>query len=282
MRLLRRRPVVTVVIPTWNWSSVLPWSIASVRGQTVTDLELLVIGDGCTDDSAEVVAAARDGDRRVRWTNLPTNAGTQVVPNNEALRRARGLFIAYLGHDDLWLPTHLEHLLAAIGDDGSWAHSRWLQVDPGRPPFALHPEGWTYAPGEWLAPTACLQRVTAVRAVGGWRHPRDTGSLDPESDLSARLFERFGPPRSSPLTTALKLPAAYRPGIYTRRPDDEQRAWAAIIAEHPDPEDFLRVGLTQAATPAINADMPAILADPVASALERHHVRRRWKGIEPT
>lgn len=44
-------PHVTVIIATYNWSNVLPYAIGSVLGQTMQDFELLVVGDGCTDDS---------------------------------------------------------------------------------------------------------------------------------------------------------------------------------------------------------------------------------------
>src|SRR5215210_8057805 len=101
-------PRVTVVIATYNWSTVLPYSIGSVLDQTFTDFELLVVGDGCTDDSERVVAEIRDP--RVRWIDIaPT--GHQSGPNNEGLRQARGELIAYLGHDDLWMPHHLEQHL---------------------------------------------------------------------------------------------------------------------------------------------------------------------------
>src|SRR5213593_1427755 len=79
-------PSVSVFIPTYNWSTVLPYSIGSVLRQTFTDFELLVVGDGCTDDSAEVVAAIDDP--RVRWINLPANSGHQSALNNEGLRQA--------------------------------------------------------------------------------------------------------------------------------------------------------------------------------------------------
>lgn len=85
-------PRVTVIIPTYNWSSALPYSIGSVLRQGFGDFELLVIGDGCTDDSAAVVGGI--GDPRVRWINLPVNAGHQSAPNNEGIRQARGDVIA--------------------------------------------------------------------------------------------------------------------------------------------------------------------------------------------
>ena len=80
-------PRVTVIIPTYNYARVLPYSIRSALWQTFSDFELLVIGDHCTDESESVVTAI--GDRRVRWINLPKNIGHQSGPNNEGLRQAR-------------------------------------------------------------------------------------------------------------------------------------------------------------------------------------------------
>jgi Glycosyl transferase family 2 len=113
-------PLITVITATYNWSSVLRYAIRSVLWQTLQDFEMLVIGDGCTDDSAEVVASFHD--RRLRWHNLPENSGHQSVPNNTGLAMARGKYVAYLGHDDLWHPTHLANLVneLAIGPPSEW------------------------------------------------------------------------------------------------------------------------------------------------------------------
>ena len=99
-------PSVTIIIATYNLSSALRYTIPSALQQTHDDFEMLVIGDACTDDSGDVVRSF--GDRRVQWINLPERAGSQYGPNNAGLERARGKFIAYLGHDDLWWPRHLE------------------------------------------------------------------------------------------------------------------------------------------------------------------------------
>ncbi|MBS2004019.1 MAG: glycosyltransferase family 2 protein, partial [Cyanobacteria bacterium SZAS LIN-5] len=93
---------------------MLPYSVGSVLRQEFTDFEVLVVGDGCTDDSADVVNSI--GDARVRWINLPVNAGHQSAANNEGLRQARGELVAYLGHDDLWFPHHLAALTNRISE----------------------------------------------------------------------------------------------------------------------------------------------------------------------
>src|SRR6266446_6407030 len=151
-------PSVSVIIPTYNWSSVLPYSIGSVLRQTFTELEVLVVGDGCTDDSEAVVG--RIGDPRVKWINLPTNTGHQSEPNNEGLRQARGQFIAYLGHDDLWLPNHLSCLISALEQGADLAYGVNLLLMPG-------PDGYhrapglpyeRYNPGMWIPPTSVVHR----------------------------------------------------------------------------------------------------------------------------
>src|SRR5207244_13390487 len=113
-------PSVTGIIPTYKWSSVWPYSIGSVLRQTVTDFEVLVVGDGCTDESEAVVRGV--GDPRVKWINLATNTGHQSEPNNEGLRQARGQYIAYLGHVDLWLANDLSCLISAFRQGADLAY----------------------------------------------------------------------------------------------------------------------------------------------------------------
>src|SRR5205085_4916401 len=102
-------PRVSVVIATYNRSAMLRCAVQSVLTQGVSDLEVLVVGDRCTDDSADVVAAL--GDTRVRFRNRETRCGSQWGPDNDGVQEARADYVAFLGHDDLWLPWHLESLL---------------------------------------------------------------------------------------------------------------------------------------------------------------------------
>jgi glycosyltransferase involved in cell wall biosynthesis len=226
-------PSVTIVIPTFNWSSVLPYSIGSALRQTFTDFELLVIGDACTDDSASVVGAI--GDERVRWINLATNAGHQSGPNNEGLRQARGRYVAYLGHDDLWLPHHLDCLVRAVEGGADLAFGLTAMVHPDDRRIELAPSGLQYQSGVWLPPTAVLHRRKAVDDVGGWRHPRET-PIDAEADLWRRVHDAGRRIEAVPRLTAIKFPAVWRKNVYVDRPHHEQAKWFARVAHESDLE----------------------------------------------
>ena len=223
-------------MPTYNWSSVLPYSIGSALRQTFADFELLVVGDGCTDDSESVVAGI--GDPRVRWINLPVNTRHQSGPNNEGLRQARGEIIAYLGHDDLWLPHHLASLVAALdgadGNGGDVAHGIIAFVGPdGKSTPARVTQRVP-----WMPPSGIAHRRTVTERIGGWRDYREL-AVPPESDLLARARAAGFRFAFAPRLTAIKLPAGLRRDVYKTRPCHEQAAWLARIDAEPELEATL-------------------------------------------
>jgi len=217
---------VSVVIATYNWSSVLRHAIRSALWQTYPALEVIVVGDACTDDSEAVVRSF--GDPRVRWDNLSENSGNQALPNNRGIELARGEYVAYLGHDDLWLPTHLTHLLATVERSG--AGVAVAAVEALGPPgsnvlrLAAHRPDLAY---RWRPPSAIVHRRDAVDEVGGWRDYR-TIVDPPDIDFADRLIERFGLAHSLALTVC-KFNSAWRKDSYKLRRDDEQRLYAARI-----------------------------------------------------
>jgi glycosyltransferase involved in cell wall biosynthesis len=288
-------PRVTVVMATYNWAPVLPHSIASVLDQTFPDFELLVVGDACTDESAEVVVAVEDP--RVQWHNLPVNMGHQWGPNNEGIRRAEGEFIAYLGHDDLWLPSHLDSLVAALDAGAGLVHGQTLTVSTGEPLAVWPPAGWTYEPGAWVPPTTVGHRRALADSVGGWRAPGDSGGIDPEADLWRRMSAR-AEVRSLARLSSVKLPAATRHRVYRERPSHEQQYWLERIRASADPEAELRRAVSEPypyaaarhsrwtspwdrAHWSIKARWRKRRGHPPVTAAERHHLRRRFKGLEP-
>jgi GT2 family glycosyltransferase len=223
-------PRVTVIVATYNWSTVLPYAIASVLDQTMRDFELLVVGDGCTDDSEQVVAGIRDP--RVRWINLPANTGHQFGPNNRGLEEAKGEFIAYLGHDDLWLPHHLQCAVDALELTGAAiTYSLVIRIQPdceiGRLAMPMPDHGL-------VGPPSCtVYRRSVTEKIGGWGDYRKL-DLTPEIDLLRRAQAAGFQLTQVPRLTVVKFPAAKRKDVYRERPFHEQAAWLERIRAEPD------------------------------------------------
>jgi succinoglycan biosynthesis protein ExoO len=106
-----RRPEVSVVTANYNGARFLAPAIGSVLGQTLGELELIIVDDGSTDDSLAVIARTAAGDRRVRVLEQPRNGGPGAA-RNRALAAARGRWIAVFDSDDLMEPGRLEALVA--------------------------------------------------------------------------------------------------------------------------------------------------------------------------
>lgn len=121
-------PLISIVIPTYNRAQILvDRPLRSILAQTYENFEVLVIGDGCTDNTAEMVASLNDP--RIRYINLqergkyPDNARHRwyvagTFPVNKGNEVSQGLWVAHLDDDEIFTPDHLEKLLrfAESGD----------------------------------------------------------------------------------------------------------------------------------------------------------------------
>jgi glycosyltransferase involved in cell wall biosynthesis len=104
-------PSVTVVIPTYNLASLLPDAILSVRAQQWSNLDIVVVDDGSTDNTETVLnSLARDGG--LRWFRQQ-NAGAAAA-RNRGVAEAKGEWIAFLDADDVWLPDKLAFQFRAL------------------------------------------------------------------------------------------------------------------------------------------------------------------------
>lgn len=119
-------PLVSAIIPVYNQERYLGSAIDSVLGQTFRDFELIVVDDGSTDRTPEVIASYGS---RVRAFRKPNGGGASAL--NLGIREARGEWIAWLSSDDLWEPTKLERQVAAIRGNPSAAllYTDVLQID---------------------------------------------------------------------------------------------------------------------------------------------------------
>lgn len=227
-------PLVTVVIATYNYSSVLRYALQSVLWQTFQDFEVWVIGDACTDDSEAVVASF--GDPRIHWHNLPENSGNQAIPDNKGIALAQGKYIAYLGHDDLWHPEHLEGLVETLertGADVAHTLAMFIRIEaPFRRLYGLWPKG-EFEPTLLATPSSLAHRRDLTDDIGGWKDYRVI-RIPPDVELVMRAFQKGKKFALAPYLTAFKFPGSQRPNVYIDKPTHEQAEYARRIQCEPD------------------------------------------------
>lgn len=167
-------PAVSVIMPCYNAAAHVRASVASALGQSESDIELIVVDDGSTDRSAEILAHIPDTRLRViRQENRGVCAA-----RNRGLEAARGEFVAFLDADDTWEADCLEKLRAALvaTPDAALAYCGWrnLGLPGGRGKPFVPPD---YEGRDKIADLfrncrwpihACLARRAAVIDAGGF------------------------------------------------------------------------------------------------------------------
>lgn len=126
----RRRPALSVIVPMYNVERYVGECLRSVLDQDITALEVLVVDDGSTDGSAQIVRRVAARDPRVRLWSQP-NAG-QGPARNVAIRHARGDYLVFVDSDDRVPPGSFRYLVAALevsGSDFAVAGVRRLEGD---------------------------------------------------------------------------------------------------------------------------------------------------------
>lgn len=108
--------IVSVIIPTYNRAALLMRAAESVLAQTVSELELIIVDDGSSDHTPDIVS--RLNDPRVQYIRLDRNRGA-CYARNVGITHAKGAYIAFQDSDDVWAPTKLEKQLAYIVETGA-------------------------------------------------------------------------------------------------------------------------------------------------------------------
>ena len=132
-------PCVSVVIPAFNAAETVGAAVESALGQTLTDIEVIVVDDGSTDDTLARLAAINDSRLRVVRADHRGVAHTR----NTGLDHARGEFITFLDADDLWAAGKLQAQVEKIASNPAvWAVYSWTMFmdQRGRYLFAKAPQ----------------------------------------------------------------------------------------------------------------------------------------------
>ena len=164
--------MISVVIPLYNKVGSIGSTVESVLSQTYGDFELIVVDDGSSDGSPEVVGLFADS--RIRLISKPN--GGVCSARNAGIAAAKSEYVAFLDADDLWLPQFLEEIVRLMEDcpeAGIWGTSYYLQKDGQRTSAAkplpagyrgiVDNSGWTCA-HIYCSSAVCCRKSALVEA----------------------------------------------------------------------------------------------------------------------
>lgn len=170
-------PLVSVIIPAYNAEAFIQRTIESVLQQTYTNLEVIVVDDGSTDHTAEIVQKLAQTDSRLKFIQQP-NSGVAAA-RNLAIEKSQGEFVAPIDADDIWYPTNIEKQVQcmlrsphSVGVVYSWSADIDEEDDLTDEFRASLIEGNVYLAlicHNFLGnSSSSLIRKTAIEAVGGY------------------------------------------------------------------------------------------------------------------
>jgi len=143
----KKVPKVSVIIPTYNRAQLVGRAIRSVLNQTYQDFETIVVDDGSTDNTEEVVKSFNDS--RIRYIRHEENRGGSAA-RNTGIRAARGEYVAFLDSDDEWLLEKLEEQIALFrkNPECGAVYTKRLIFDNGKIKIVPQDqqEGWILKP----------------------------------------------------------------------------------------------------------------------------------------
>ena len=124
-------------MPSYNCGEFVEETIRSVQAQTYKNWEIIFVDDCSTDDSYERVAELQEKEARIKLYQNKHNAGAAVSRNN-ALRKAKGRWIAFLDSDDIWEPTKLEKQIRFMEENGyAFSYTAYHEIDSESKPTGV-------------------------------------------------------------------------------------------------------------------------------------------------
>lgn len=192
---IREMVIVSVVMPTFNRAEFLGEAVSSVLTQTFRELELLIVDDGSTDSTPELVSALRDS--RIRYVRQEHRGVSAAL--NTGWRAAHGELIGRLDSDDRWLPELLATLVPPLHADANialaYGRAQWMDPQGRLLPNVMGTNekfpGQTLKSllyGDFVTPMAVVIKKTCLETVGGYD---ESLSANEDWDLWIRLAEKY-------------------------------------------------------------------------------------------
>ena len=192
------KPLVSIVMPTFNRMEFLPAAVESVLAQTMPEWELIIADDGSNRETLDYLET-RARDERVRLLRL-RHSGNPSATRNAGIAEVRTTLLAFLDSDDLWAPSKLERQLAVLraNSECGWSYTAFVVVDEeGKPLPSELDRPWTPHEGDIFTQTvrttasirlpSVLARTALVREAGAFDEAIDCSE---DYDLWMRLALR--------------------------------------------------------------------------------------------
>lgn len=234
-------PTVSVIIAAYNRPRVMSIAIKSVLNSDFQDFELIIVGDGCNQETEDAVRAFTDP--RIVFYNLPENTGHQSAPHNKGVEMARGEFILFLNQDDLYFPDHISNRVAFMREtraDISWSPILLLQrTAANHGPVNAHRDrivvdgavhNNTFDPNVFVISSCWAMRREVCVDVGPWLPIKQT-RLSPSQEWMFRAWKQGRDIRYHREASVLCIHSGVRPYSYIHNGSMEhERAWEWVSA----------------------------------------------------
>jgi glycosyltransferase involved in cell wall biosynthesis len=279
------QPLISVLIPTHNRPQMLAEALASVRLQTFSDFEIIVVSNG---ENAETRSLTRSFARAHEARYFELDQGNVSIARNFGLEQAHGDWIAFLDDDDLWLPHKLERQISEAARTGAdLIACNHFEVYPDGGVIVTSvprlPDGWTYTKALsnyhlGIQPSSTMVRKAAIKAVGGF-DPRLRWSED--MDVWRRISWRHSIHQMDEILVELR---SYRHGHLTSmHPQNERQRYIHELKHFAkmwsDTPRDLRSELPSAATFVRKRHLRALAPDWLLGFLHRLQLVRFRLGI---
>ena len=136
-----KEDLVSIIMPSYNCGKYIEETIRSVQAQTYQNWEIIFMDDCSKDDTIGIGNTMREKDSRIRYFQNKVNSGAAVSRNN-ALREAKGRWIAFLDSDDIWEPTKLEKQILFMEENGyAFSYTGYQEIDSDSNPTGVFISG---------------------------------------------------------------------------------------------------------------------------------------------
>jgi glycosyltransferase involved in cell wall biosynthesis len=141
-----KKSFISVIVPTYNRADLISETIESILNQTYKNFELIIVDDGSTDNTEEVIRKFKDS--RIKYIKTD-NWGGPARPRNIGIKKAKGEYIAFCDDDDIWLPEKLEKQIRVfqISNETAMLYTRFKTIEGDVISNKIFPENGKYKSG---------------------------------------------------------------------------------------------------------------------------------------